>query len=275
MKPIFGKTREEAWLKAVKHLLQEAEGLLEYNLILEIEKPLASDAHSRDIRGAIDSLLQNDAGLYPVHTVAETIFPLVEYKKNGIEGVYTTYPEEVYPLIKSNPGNSKGTYAKRLVRGIDAQGRECNPLKNVVGRLKSQLASSGGIRCAFELPIDKVEGAEREEGDSSVESIPINRNDSFTRGFPCLSHLSFKLSHKRDALHLTALYRSHDYIQKALGNLLGIARLQACVAKELGIDVGVLVCHSTLARLDVHPGLGKGKIQAMIDAIEGEYSGGE
>jgi hypothetical protein len=49
---------------------------------------------------------------------------------------------------------------------------------------------------------------------------------------------------------LTALYRYQWFVQKALGNLLGLARLQGCIARELNVPVGPLVCHATLAILE-------------------------
>ena len=51
------------------------------------------------------------------------------------------------------------------------------------------------------------------------------------------------------AVHLTALYRSHDYGYKVPGNLLGLARLQSCVASETGQHIGGLVVHSSYALL--------------------------
>ena len=62
-------------------------------------------------------------------------------------------------------------------------------------------------------------------------------------------HLSFKL-HTDDRLSLTALYRSHFYVQKALGNLLGLSQLMCFIAEQVGLTVGPLVCHSTLAQLE-------------------------
>lgn len=256
METFSGGTREEVWFEAIKHLQNSAHNNIEYNLIMEIKTPSKSTAKSKAIRFAFDNLLKLNSKLYSVNTVAETIFPASEYKQHGLDGILDIYPNEVYPIIKSNSGNRLGTYAYRIVRGIDAKGIQSSPLEQVIERLKGQLASKSKIRCAFELAIDQV------------ETIPINRNDSFTRGFPCLSHLSFKLSHERDELHLTALYRSHDYVQKALGNLLGLARLQNCVARELGIKTGTLVCHSTLARLDKHKSIGKTCITKFIEDIE-------
>jgi len=46
------------------------------------------------------------------------------------------------------------------------------------------------------------------------------------------------------------MYRSHYYVAKTLGNLLGLAQLQAFVANETNLKVGPLICHSTHARVD-------------------------
>lgn len=254
MKLISAETREDVWLEAVRHLLNEAKDLIEYNLILEVKSPRKSNSRSKYIRRGLDGLLAQGQK-YPVQTVADTIFPATEYRQNGIEGVLEVYPNEIYPRIKKANGNAKGTYAYRLVRGYNEKGEEINPLSRVIERLKSQLAGQQ-IRCAFELSLD------------AVQTIPINRNDNFTRGFPCLSHLSFKLNHDRSELYLTAVYRSHSYIEKALGNLLGLARLQNCVAREIGVSVGTLVCHSTMATLDLPTGVHKKHIEALITDVE-------
>ncbi|CAN7596561.1 hypothetical protein [Variovorax paradoxus] len=60
----------------------------------------------------------------------------------------------------------------------------------------------------------------------------------------------------RHELYLTAVYRYQFFIQKALGNFKGLARLQACIAREVGIPVGPLVCHATLAILEEGTGEG-------------------
>ena len=53
------------------------------------------------------------------------------------------------------------------------------------------------------------------------------------------------------SFYLTAVYRYQFFIQKALGNFKGLARLQACIAREIGVPkVGPLVCHATLATLE-------------------------
>lgn len=263
MKLIAGETREEVWLSAIEHLLKEAEDRIEYDLILEISSPGSSNSRSKSIRSDFDDLLAG-AREYSVNTVAETIFPLAEYKRNQLAGVTENYPNEIFPLIKKLGDNKRGTYALRIVRGKNSKGEECRPLEAVIKRMRAQIDRGPGIRCAYEIPID-----------DDIASISINRNDTAVMGFPCLSHLSFKLSRDRSAVHLTAFYRSHHYIKKTLGNLLGLARLQACVAKEVGVDVGPLICHSSFAVLDTPSGIGKQRIQKLIDDNVGDTSASE
>jgi hypothetical protein len=64
-----------------------------------------------------------------------------------------------------------------------------------------------------------------------------------------LSHLSFK-RHPDFRLSLTAMYRNHSYVSRCLGNLIGLGRLQACVAEQAGLKVGSLTCVSTHAEID-------------------------
>jgi hypothetical protein len=63
-------------------------------------------------------------------------------------------------------------------------------------------------------------------------------------------HLSFKLRGNPPQVSLAVMYRNHFYIEKALGNLIGLAQLLSFVSAEAGVGVGPLVCHSTLAQLD-------------------------
>jgi hypothetical protein len=76
-------------------------------------------------------------------------------------------------------------------------------------------------------------------------------------GFPCLSSVQFH----RCGLELsaTATYRSHHYHSKAYGNLVGLSRLMALVARESGLQVGTLTVVSTDARL--------GNIRAIRSAV--------
>ena len=100
--------------------------------------------------------------------------------------------------------------------------------------------------------------------DTDYLELPIYDAECDARGTrcqPCLSHLSFKLL-PRDRV-LTVLYRYHYYIEKALGNLLGLAQLLYFVAEETGLGIGPLVCHSTYAVLDTEGGWRRGDVRQL------------
>jgi hypothetical protein len=260
MKPIFGETRSETWLKAVRHL-RECDGFEDYNVVLEVKAPNLSTDEDRAIDGRVNALLRG-ANVLPINSVAETIFPGTEYRHHGPNGVYNIYPDEVFPRIR--PVLGWGTYAYRLLRAPGRDGKDIRPLEKCVQKMKDQLSKEkGGIKTAcYELSL---------AGEDEAFELPTYRaaNDQgHTYGRPCLSHVSLKITRDR-RLNLTALYRSHYYVERALGNLLGLARLQAFVAKETGLGIGTLVCVSTYARLDFRTGWGITKIDELLETLPG------
>jgi hypothetical protein len=235
MTPLSENTRAEVWLKAVRALYNQQDRI--YNLILEVTQPAFASHASRVIERHVDRFLRGH-GCQPLHTVAETIFPATEYRQGGLAAVLD-YPDRVYPVIKS--ANPWGTYALRMTKRKCSDGTTFNPLQFMIEKLRRQLAQPGPKRAVYELD------AMSEFLDLKLYEADADRNRAL--GGQCLSHLSFKLGPKRE-LYLTAMYRYQWFVQKALGNLLGLARLQDCVARELGIPVGPLVCHATLAVLE-------------------------
>ena len=230
-KLIEADTRLDAWMQAADYLLDHGPML---NLILAIGSP---ETGGSDV--AIDEFLANEDQL-SMHTVAETIFPGAEYRQRGLRGVLDFYPEKIYPAIEKHPKIRWGTYAYRLVRRRDANGKHVNPLKQLIDKMKSEIEMPGPKRSCYELGVA--------EGEYDMPLYSHAQDGTRRMGGPCLSHLSFKLF--QDAVHLTALYRSHDYRHKAPGNLLGLARLQCCVAHVVGRSIGNLTVHSSYAYLN-------------------------
>jgi hypothetical protein len=60
------------------------------------------------------------------------------------------------------------------------------------------------------------------------------------------------------------MYRNHFYIEKLLGNLIGLGRLMAFVARESGLQVGALTVISTHAEIDKPNGVRRSEIGAML-----------
>ena len=230
-KLIEADTRLDAWMQAADYLLEYGPML---NLTLAIESPTTGGSND-----AIDKFL-TDEGEFPMHTVAETIFPGVEYRRRGLRGVLDFYPEKVYPAITKHPSIRWGTYAYRLVRRRIANENHINPLKQMIEKMQSEITNTGPKRSCYELGVA--------EGEYDMPLHSPADDGGRRMGGPCLSHLSFKLFN--GVVHLTAFYRSHDYRYKVPGNLLGLARLQNCVAHEVGGNTGSLVVHSSYAYLN-------------------------
>ena len=248
MKLIEAHTRTEAWMKAAEFLLCNGPSL---NLVLGIRSPDSKGPY-RTARRYIDEFLDRE-GEFSMHTVAETIFPGYEYRRQGLRGVFKVYPDEIYPRIKKHRNISWGTYAYRLVRRRKANGTDMNPLEQLIHKMQTQLDVKGSKRSCYEVGIA--------EGEYDLPLYNTTEDGGRHMGGPCLSHLSFKLF--KGTVHLTAFYRSHDYTYKVPGNLLGLARLQECVACETEQQMGSLVVHSTYAYLSG----GKTKIRKLLSNI--------
>ena len=257
MKAITGESRATTWLAAAGHLT-ECTDWEDYNLVLEVLDPMRRDARDRKIEEHVDQFLQAN-GHFPLSTVAETIFPAGEYRRHGPKGVFETYPNEIYPVIKRLPELRWGTYAHRLVRRMGRDGKVINPLKYCVEKIRKQLNGKSVKTACYELSLSDV-----------AFDLPLYEPGADRKhhiGGPCLSHVSLKISRDRKLL-LTALYRSHYYVQKALGNLLGLARLQAFVCEQTKLAPGPLVCVSTYATLERESGSwSKKKLKSVVKEL--------
>ena len=98
---------------------------------------------------------------------------------------------------------------------------------------------------------------------------PARDVDNSPYGGQCLSFLSFKIVPGTEkTLALTAMYRNHFYVEKLLGNLIGLGRLMAFVARETGLQVGALTVVSTHAEIDHPGGARRQDIAAMVAAFD-------
>ena len=243
MKAIEATTCVDAWLQGCDLLLAH-DAWRAYNVVLEIANPLTLSEEDKRVVDLLDQFLTDHGGM-PFNTVVNTIFPAQLYARHGAAGVYEKYLVEVYPQIKEHPDCSWGTYAHRILCRTDSNGNEMNPLRELVEKLKVQLTMSGPNRAVYEVGIIDL-----------FADVPVyDPREDRTRpiGGPCLSHVSFHIGPNKE-LMLTALYRSHWYVQRALGNLFGLAHLQHFVASEVGLKMGPMVCVSSMALLDVQTG---------------------
>lgn len=68
------------------------------------------------------------------------------------------------------------------------------------------------------------------------------------RGGPCLNYLALQLvPGKPRSIGLLAVYRNHDFLERAYGNYWGLCLLLQFIAKETGSKVGPITCISSHA----------------------------
>lgn len=254
MKPIIAETCTQAWLKAATHLQIQSEAR-DYNLILEIADPMAMREDEKTIYAVVNTFLTKH-GKHSLNTVINTIFPAGFYTREGADKVIENY-SAIARKVRHHPDNRRwGTYAYRmLTKRKDARNREFVPLQVIIEKLITQLKNSSTLRAVYEVNlIDPMV-------DIPIYEADTDRNN--TIGGPCLSHLSFKLKDDH-RLMLTAFYRSHYYVQRALGNLFGLAWLQDFVATKVGVKSGELVCISSMGILETDKLWGKPDTAALL-----------
>ncbi len=253
MKLIQSATLAQGWLDACEHLLSMPEWR-DTTVVLHIGEPTRVRREDRAVANALDAFLLGH-NKYSNHTVAETIFPGYEYVRRGVDGVFSSYPDEIFPRLMDLPEVRRwGTYAHRLLQRTDKNGKKYNPLEVCISKMRQKQP----VRAAYEVGLGFG---------FDLATYDDDEDRSARLGGPCLSHLSFKLIGGK--VHLTAMYRSHYYVQRAYGNLLGLARLQSFVAEQVGVTSGPLVCHSTMAVLEHGKEWGKREVPPLINSCVG------
>lgn len=237
----------EAWLAAIDHLVRNGGRCL--NVMLEIDSADNMTAEDMRVIEAVELALLN-RGETSVLTVAGTIFPQALYKRVGAAGLSDHF---LRIMAKAKKRNTWGTYAMRLMH---RPGREpntfINPLDLLIGKLR-RAASPEGRAFVSNYELGVMDAGDLADDDTVFYDVPLYspaQDAAMVRNQPCLMHLSFKLVDKGE-IELIAIYRSHFYAQRALGNFIGLRHLMNYVAEQVGVRAGRLTCISTDAQLDL------------------------
>jgi thymidylate synthase len=199
-----------------------------YNVVIDVTDPVIHDDKENEVITLVDKFLKlHDQN--PIITVSNTIFPQSLYDAHGSPEFYAVDHRD-YDLLTET--KRWGRYFERMTRHRKADGKQYNPLQDMIDKMKRQENAGVRYKAAYELAVY----------DPLLDGRTLY-------GGQCLSFLSFKL-HPEQGLLLTAMYRNHTYVTRCLGNLIGLGRLQAFVAKEAGVKVGSLTIISTHAELD-------------------------
>jgi thymidylate synthase len=234
-----------AWLTATEYLSGRGRDREEFGLVVEIVEPAPAAADPRIIATLNDFLRQR--GYFSVETVANTIFPdQLAATSNSREQLYSRYLNLLARLRKLRK-NKRGLYFERLIKyPLQSNPDRANQVEMVIKDLRAQLErrrqGQGALGSIYEAQVFAP----------GMDRVPI--------GFPCMSSLSFQLD--GHALRLTATYRNQYYIQKALGNFLGLSQLQCFIADAAGLQQGPLTLHAFHACID--PQVSKSDVAGLI-----------
>ena len=232
-----------AWLEATRQVFSQPQHEA-YNVVIDIEQPVVCTATSHPVLERVDGFLRPRSK--PLMTVANTIFPNAIYKKHGIEGLYSTFHDVLLPKVRRDC-NWTGYYFERMTKVVASDGTVLNPLQDVIRRI-----SDPGIKAKNKFEIAIFD--------------PLRDLSDSPYGGQCLSHLSFKVVGKADKkLLLTVIYRNHFYIEKLLGNLIGLSQLLSFVAHESGVKPSSLTVISTHATTTQQCDASVGEISQLID----------
>lgn len=214
-----------------------------YNVILDVLDP-AAKATRHDARVAVVDKFLEGCGK-SVETVANTIFPADLYAAHGAPAFFDVFRDRVLDKVRRNKRWS-GYYFERMIALPVANGNPPNQLWGIVERMRNP----------DQRALNKYEVSLFD---------PIRDVDNSPYGGQCLSFLSFKIIPGRErTLTLTAMYRNHFYVEKLLGNLIGLGRLMTFVGREADLRVGSLTVVSTHAEVDLPKGTTRTNVAAML-----------
>jgi len=263
MTEVFQRSRVvQAWLAGIRYL-ESQHNHDATNVILEITSPQAATQEDRQVVNAVSHALRQRKAGRTVMTAAGTIFPHTIYRRYGRPDWYDRYKSIIE---RGMAPHTWGTYAMRMIERKDERGSTFNPLDKIIEKLIAiRTKNLNKYVAAYELGVSDPAVDLADDFNGCGFELPTydpgaDRHKYY--GSACLSHVTFKLMHGK--IDLTAIYRSHHYAERALGNLIGLAQLQQYVATEAGYETGKLTCISTYAKLDS----GLGGIRATSSLLE-------
>jgi hypothetical protein len=265
MAKIFAADRiVPTWFEAVQHLAQN--GGTDRNLILEIDEPALLTGQDKARIAIVDDALRKHCDS-SIKTVAGTIFPQGTYQRYGRPAFYEKFKSL---MVRAKKKGTWGTYALRIMERRAADPTETiNPLEQIIRKLVRASTEGHPYHNNYELGV--AEPSQDLDPDDSfgceLPTFDVARDGAVVSNMPCLSHLSFKMTNK-DQVDLTAIYRSHHYRAKALGNLIGLSQLLQFVAKESNLKAGSLTCVSTHAQLEAKSWGNAAALAAVLKGLE-------
>lgn len=224
-----------AWKHACMYILENGNG---FNLIVQINNPLSFQniqLNETIIPGVISKI--------EIQDVVNTLFPSRLFIRNinlPIEKFYDLH-EEIYKRGKKMHSKNKARWGNYFLRFTKFGSNRENQIHKIITDINKRPNNQSACYIMHVSSIDY---------DSNTRII----------GNPCLQYVQF--AQHKNAIHLIAIYRNHDFLKKALGNYIGLSKLLEFVCLKTGSQMGSVTCHS------IHFYLGqKRKVKNCIDNL--------
>jgi len=215
---ISGNTCFNAWANVSNHLIRHPQRE-ETNIIIEISNPCDFTDIKAWMRNYNPEDFDKDGD--KIRHVINTIFPHTfrAYFQNR-QDFYDRYCR----IFTDSHYKKWGTYFQRLISfGKGFNGTYPNQLENAISALKGESPQKYFI--TFHLTASNIE--------SNVRPL----------GGPCWQYGELIIN-SNGGIDLIAVYRNHDYFNKALGNFIGLAKLLEFICIESQQTPGNLIVHS-------------------------------
>ncbi len=247
-----------AWLKALNHLLDV--GGQSSNLLVTIDDPLQVDLSIHQVYEQVLS----DHNLLDLKQVTYTIFPRSAYQIVGksADALFYRYNRKggIYERLRNRYAAKFrwGSYFRRMTHypTLDQHGQVVivNQLKDIIDMLRDRAKT---YRAAYTISI-QIPGIDRKR----------------TIGGPCLNYVALQLETPK-TLNLLAVYRNHDFIQRAYGNYLGLGYLAEFLCDQTGYSMGKLTCLSSNANVARPEGVKSwpkgGELRQIVEGLNHQY----
>lgn len=222
---IIANTLVAGWREAVL-ALAGAPGREIHDLLVEIADPRQAEEAALS---EIDRYLVR-SGMQALNAVANTIFPAqLAARAASRAELYARYERALPRIRRRDHRNLRGTYFARMIHfPLQTDPSRWNQLERVIHDI--QVNPHRRMRHIYEI------------------QIFVPGNDLRPQGFPCLSSISLHV--ESETVRLAATYRNQYYVERGLGNFLGLARLQQYIADQADLESGAMSVHAFHAYLD-------------------------
>lgn len=220
---IHEQSFQKAWAKAIMTLKDmKWSG---WNLIVQVDNCSMIQEKNHNVM----EKYAKQHGLIGQNQVSYTIFPYKLYKEGvGRERFYKYY-WRYFEKTRHMEHSGWGTYFERMIRYVSGN------------KTIDQLGSI----------IDNINNRDKTFQAAYTMLIPYPHRDSNKMmGAPCLNYVTVQVENNNvydKQINLLAVYRNHDFTERAYGNYYGLCNLLNYIANETNAIAGNLTCISSHA----------------------------